>query len=230
MKHVLLNPERYRLPDYPFIEKSERGCLSAGVGTVDRGGGAEENGFHLNNIRFFYQGNQCYFLMKNNGSPEGENDPLYYSTNVDFYIGDPNYSYSPLKDAYFSAFSDRNDYLENPIKVPDSYKEYEHNGVAITSEELWSNRNNQYELMVCGFGSLYIALIQIEKNKISGTIDIERIISNLGYRELFIKPYIESTFETIDLTPLLNDHRVTIHYNSYTYNCGCLDLDINRFE
>ena len=38
MKHVLLNPERYRLPDYPFIEKSERGCSSAGVGTVDRGG------------------------------------------------------------------------------------------------------------------------------------------------------------------------------------------------
>ena len=56
MKHLLLNPERYRVPDYPFIEKSERGCLSAGVGTVDMN--AEEDGYHLNNVRFFYQGNQ----------------------------------------------------------------------------------------------------------------------------------------------------------------------------
>jgi len=45
MKHVLLNPEHYGLPDYLFIEKSERGCLSADVGTVDKGSVEEDGGY-----------------------------------------------------------------------------------------------------------------------------------------------------------------------------------------
>lgn len=229
MKHVLLNPERYRLPDYPFIEKSERGCSSAGVGTVDKGG-AEEDRYRINNIRFFYQGKQCYFLLEGRGS--SEDDPLYRSTRVEFYIGNTNGSYAgePLNDAYFTMFTKEDNYPENPTKVSNSYKEYENNGVFITKEELWSNRNNQYELQICGFGNQYIALIEIERNEINGLIDIDKMMSSVGYKELFIKPYIENTFETIDLTQLLNDHRVEIYYNSYTYNCGCLDLDINRFE
>lgn len=127
-------------------------------------------------------------------------------------------------------FTKEDNYPENPTKVSNSYKEYENNGVSITKEELWSNRNNQYELQICGFGNQYISLIEIERNEINGLIDIDKMMSSVGYKELFIKPYIENTFETIDLTPLLNDHRVEIYYNSYTYNCGCLDLDINRFK
>lgn len=229
MKHVLLNPERYRLPDYPFIEKSERGCLSASIGTVDKGGVEEDGSYRINNIRFFYQGKQCYFLLEGRGS--SEDDPLYRSTRVEFYIGNTNGSYvgEPLNDAYFTMFTKEDNYQENPTKVSNSYKEYENNGVSITKEELWSNRNNRYELHICSFNQ-YIALIGIEKDDPQPSIEMNRLRSLTGYKNILIKPYIEGAFETIDLLSLSSGNRVIIHYNSYTYNCGCLDLDINRFE
>lgn len=126
-------------------------------------------------------------------------------------------------------FTKEDNYQENPTKVSDSYKEYENNGVSLTKEELWSNRNNRYELRICSFNQ-YIALIGIEKDDPQPNIEMDRLASLVGYKNLLIKPYIEGAFETIDLRSLSSGNRVIIHYNSYTYNCGCLDLDINRFE
>ena len=219
MKHVLMNPERYRLPDYPFIEKSERGCLSAGVGTVDRGG-REEDGYHINRLRFFYQGKQCYFFTGNinnigDGGNTGGNMYLQEKNNLD---ENPNIVF------YMIGVS-----RENPILMNESYQ------TSLND----SNLDEMYEtgFVVSNIENLFDkycirAFRQIisasASNQIQGRIAFGSYASAVGNHYISLIPYISGSFQPLIYS--YNDYNyINIIYDSYQFSCGCLDLNIGSF-
>lgn len=220
MKHVLLNPERYRLPDYPFIEKSERGCSSAGVGTVDKVGGAEEDGYHINRLRFFYHGKQCYFFTGdiNNVQDGGNTGGFMYlqeKNNLDKYpdiefrmIGISKENPTLMNESYQTSLSDSN--LEETYET----------GYVISSIE---DLLDKY----CIRAFKQIISVSLS-NQIQGRINFNSYYSAVGNHYISLIPYINGSFQPL----IYNDSDssyINIIYDSYQFSCGCLDLNISSF-
>ena len=219
MKHVLLNPERYRLPDYPFIEKSERGCSSAGVGTIDRGG-REEDGYHINRLRFFYQGKQCYFFTGDINNPE-------YNSTTEGYFDLIKRVGSQDSDIRFRMIGISKD---NPTLMNESYQTW---STSSPSEDVYEpgyiidNIDTLFddEYLMRGFGGVIAG--KDTTGKISGRIN-DRYVSSYPSPYISIIPYISESFQPL-IYNIKDMSYLEIVYDSYQFSCGCLDLNISSF-
>lgn len=172
------------------------------------------------------------FLFKDNGGEESNS--LYSTTNFDLYIYDNKSFSGVLKDCYFSMFKNGGEILENPTKISNSYHLQTYNDMIITKEDVYTD--GHYYLRFGGFGtgngvSLVACIQDGDITRVNGNVNIETIMSSKGYKKLYVIPVIDGAFEIIDLNPIFDSNgTLIIIYDSYSYNCGCLDLNIKRFE
>lgn len=206
MKKVLKNPEKYRIPDYPYLEYFEGKIRSANIGTEEP---KDSDGYiHINRLRFFYQGNQCYFFAGDfNNSQTGQSTDitLSISSNVEgskknFIIPDAN--------------------VDNPFKMDESYVSEDNTDFIFNGDKLFSSDSG---LIISIFDDLSICYI--EDNNLVGEIQWDQYTSAVNQKYLSIIPFINGTFN-----PLIFSNDLTIYYDSYTCTHGCLDLNISKIE
>lgn len=192
-------------------------CLLAWVLLI---GGREEDGYHINRLRFFYQGKQCYFFtgdinnVQAGGNTEGymylqeKNNLNEYPYIVFYMIGVSRENPTLMNESYQTSLSDSN--LEETYET----------GYVINSIE---DLLDKYCIRA------FRQIISVSfSDQIQGRINFNSYYSAVGNHYISLIPYINGSFQPL----IYNDSDssyINIIYDSYQFSCGCLDLNISSF-
>lgn len=238
MKRILKNPAEYRIPDYPYIQKSGDSTQLANNRTLVNASG--DTNIQVKYIRFFHNGKQGDFWGNSDmGDDISENGAWLV---LGFYVKDVAskdlaYLIKPgFMKPHTNSLEEANDFNK---RIP----------YTISSD--WDNTNPQFVLdlgvkdiddfenwtiwMINSGNVGCMVLSNLYKSSSSVHMlqlrfEIDRFLSGFGYRSCWFKPLNDGDFDPLPIC-LDSDTTARIYeIKLLAFSCGTMDLEITNIE